>query len=98
MGVLDYRNGNYQAVVNDMLHVSDESDALNQSAYLYTGQAKRQLGDINGANLAFQQAAMMDCDRNVKETAYYNYAVGVSKGARTPFDKSVDLFEDFLNL
>ena len=97
MGVLDYRNGNYQAVVNDMLHVSDESDALNQSAYLYMGQAKRQLGDINGANLAFQQAAMMDCDKSVKETAYYNYAVGVSKGARTPFDKSVDLFEDFLN-
>ncbi len=97
MGVLDYRNGNYQAVVNDMLHVGDESDALSQSAYLYMGQAKRQLGDLNGANMAFQQAAMMDCDRTVKETAYYNYAVGVSKGARTPFDKSVDLFEDFLN-
>jgi len=97
MGVLDYRNGNYQAVVNDMLLVGDESDALSQSAYLYSGQAKRQLGDINGANMAFQQAAMMDCDKTVKETAYYNYAVGVSKGARTPFDKSVDLFEDFLN-
>ncbi len=97
MGVLDYRDGNYQAAVNDMLMVSDESDALSQSAYLYTGQAKRQLGDINGANMAFQQAAMMDCDKGVKETAFYNYAVGVSKGARTPFDKSVDLFEDFLN-
>ena len=97
MGVLDYRNGNYEAVVDNMLHVTDGSDALSQSAYLYLGQAKRQLGDINAANMAFQQAAMMDCDRNVKETAYYNYAVGVSKGARTPFDKSVDLFEDFLN-
>ncbi len=97
MGVLDYRNGNYSAVVDDMLHVTDGSDALTQSAYLYMGQAKRQLGDLNGANMAFQQAAMMDCDRSVKETAYYNYAVGVSKGARTPFDKSIDLFEDFLN-
>ena len=97
MGVLDYRDGNYQSVVNNMLHVTDGSDALSQSAYLYMGQAKRQLNDINGANMAFQQAAMMDCDRDVKETAYYNYAVGVSKGARTPFDKSVDLFEDFLN-
>ena len=97
MGVLDYRDGNYQAVVNDMLHVTDGSDALTQSAYLYMGQAKRQLNDLNGANMAFQQAATMDCDRDVKETAYYNYAVGVSKGARTPFDKSVDLFEDFIN-
>ena len=97
MGVLDYRNGNYEAVVNDMQHVTDGSDALSQSAYLYMGQAKRQLNDLNGANVAFQRAATMECDRNVKETAYYNYAVGVSKGARTPFDKSVDLFEDFLN-
>ena len=97
MGVLDYRNGNYEAVVNDMLHVTDGSDALTQSAYLYMGQAKRQLGDLNGANMAFQQAAMMDCDKGVRETAYYNYAVGVSKGARTPFDKSVDLFENFIN-
>ena len=97
MGVLDYRDGNYRAVVDDMLHVTDGKDALTQSAYLYMGQAKRQLGDLNGANMAFQQAAMMDCDRSVKETAYYNYAVGLSKGARTPFDKSIDLFEDFLN-
>ena len=97
MGVLDYRDGNYQATVDNMLHVTDGSDALSQSAYLYLGQAKRQLNDLNGANMAFQQAAMMDCDKGVKETAYYNYAVGVSKGARTPFDKSVDLFEDFLN-
>ncbi len=97
MGVLDYRDGNYQAVVDNMLHVTDSSDALSQSAYLYLGQAKRRLNDLNGANMAFQQAAMMDYDKNVKETAYYNYAVGVSKGARTPFDKSVDLFEDFLN-
>ena len=97
MGVLEYRDGNYQEVVNDMLHVTDGADALTQSAYLYLGQAKRQLGDLNGANMAFQQAATMDCDRSVKETAYYNYAVGLSKGARTPFDKSIDLFEDFLN-
>ena len=97
MGVLDYRDKNYDAVVNNMLHVTDGSDALAQSAYLYMGQAKRQLNDLNGANMAFQQAAMMDCDKSVRETAYYNYAVGVSKGARTPFDKSVDLFENFIN-
>ncbi len=97
MGVLDFRDGNYDAVISDMQHVIDGSDALAQSAYLYLGQAKRQNNDLNGANMAFQQAAMMDCDRNVKETAFYNYAVGLSKGARTPFDKSIDLFEDFLN-
>ena len=37
MGVLDYRDGNYDAVVADMLHVTDGSDALAQSAYLYLG-------------------------------------------------------------
>ena len=97
LGVLDYRDGNYQAAVNNMLMVTDESDALTQSARFYIGQSKRQLGDLSGANMAFHEAAMMNFDKDVKEMAFYNYAVGMSKGAHTPFDRSVDLFEDFLN-
>jgi TolA-binding protein len=97
LGVLDYRDGNYQAAVNNMLMVTDESDALTQSARFYIGQSKRQLGDLSGANMAFHEAAMMNFDKDVKEMAFYNYAVGISKGAHTPFDRSVDLFEDFLN-
>ena len=96
-GALDYKDGKWADVVDDMLHVTGGSDALAQSAYLYIGQAKRQLGDIGGANAAFEASAMMDCDREVKETAFYNYAVGVSQDARNPFDKSVGLFETFIN-
>jgi len=97
MGVLDYRDGKWTDVVNDMSIVTNDNDALAQSAYLYTGQAKRKLGDLNGATMAFEQAASMDYDRDVKETAFYNYAVSQSQGARTPFNRSIDMFEQFLN-
>jgi len=97
MGVLDYRDGKWNDVIQDMSIVTGESDALAQSAYLYTGQARLKLNDLNGATMAFEQAAGMDYDSSVKETAFYNYAVSQSKGARTPFNRSIDMFEQFLN-
>jgi TolA-binding protein len=39
----------------------------------------------------------MNFDRTVRETAFYNYAVTQHLGAKTPFGKSIDMFEQFLN-
>ena len=97
MGVLDYDDANYAAALQDFALVTGEDDALAQSALLYTGQAKLKQNDLNGAAMAFERAAKMDYDRNVKETAFYNYAISQSKGARTPFNQSISLFEEFLN-
>ena len=47
--------------------------------------------------LAFENAANMRWDNNVRETAFYNYAISQSQGGRTPFNKSIDMFEQFLN-
>ncbi|MBQ4005187.1 MAG: tetratricopeptide repeat protein [Muribaculaceae bacterium] len=97
MGVLDYEDGQYERAVNELSLALNQSDALAQSAYLYTGQCRIKLGDLNGAARAFEQAAGMDFDKGVKETAFYNYAVSQNQGARTPFDKSIDMLEQFLN-
>lgn len=97
MGVLNYRDGQYRAAVSNMNHVTGLADALAQSAYLYIGQSEMKLNEMDPAAIAFQKAAAMDFDRNVKETAFYNYAVSQSRGGRTPFDKSIDMFEKFLN-
>ena len=72
-------------------------DALAQSAFLYMGQSRLKSGDYNGAALAFERAASMRYDDNVRETAFYNYAISQSKGGRTPFNRSIDMFEQFLN-
>ena len=97
MGVLDFKDGNYNRTAELMSLATDQDDALAQSAWLYLGQAKRKQGDLNGAARAFEQAAKMNHDRDARETAFYNYAISQNQGARTPFDKSIDMFEQFLN-
>ncbi len=97
MGVLDFDDGNYRQALDEMMLATDQTDALAQSAWLYIGQCRLKLGDQNAAARAFEQAASMDADRSVRETAFYNYAVAQHKGAKTPFGRSIDMFEQFLN-
>lgn len=97
MGVLDYKDGNYSRAEQLMPLATDEDDAVAQSAWLYLGQIKLKQNDLNGAARAFEQAAKMNHDKNVRETAFFNYAISQNKGARTPFDKSIDMLETFLN-
>ena len=97
MGVIDYRQSDWNGTIESMNHVTSESDALTQSAYLYIGQSQLKKSQLNAAAMAFEKAASMNYDSNVRETAFYNYAISQSKGGRTPFDKSIDMFEQFLN-
>ncbi len=97
LGVIDFNNRDYKESIEHMLSVANEDDAMTQSAYLYVGQARLKSGDYNGAALAFENAANMRWDNNVRETAFYNYAISQSQGGRTPFNKSIDMFEQFLN-
>lgn len=97
LGVIDFNNRDYQNSIANMSNVTDVDDAMTQSAYLYMGQSRLKSGDYNGAAIAFERAANMTWDRNVRETAFYNYAISQNLGGRTPFNKSIDMFEQFLN-
>lgn len=96
MGVNAYKNGDTQQALKYFEPVTSEDNAMGQSAYLYMGQSYLQDGNVNSALLALDKACRMDYDRQVQETAFYNYAVAKSEGGRTPFGSSVTLFEDFL--
>lgn len=97
LGVINFNQRDYQNTINNMSAVTHIDDAMTQSAYLYIGQSRLKSGDYNAAAIAFEKAADMRWDNNVRETAFYNYAISKSQGGRTPFDKSIDMFEQFLN-
>lgn len=96
LGVCQYKDNDYEAAIHTLQPVTKCDDAMGQSAYLYIGQSYLQLGNLNAALLALEKAYRMDYDREVQETAFYNYAVAKAEGGRTPFGSSVSLFEDFL--
>ena len=96
LGVSEYKSGNIEEAIKMLTPVTACDDAMGQSAYLYIGQANLRLGNMNSALMALDQAAKMDYDRAVQETAFYNYAVARMEGGRTPFGSSVNTLETFL--
>ena len=96
-GVVQYRNENYDSAIENFSKATAESDELAQSAYQYMGNCYVQLHQLNRASMAFEKAVQLDFNREVTETAFYNYAVSQNEGGRTPFNKSIDMFERFIN-
>lgn len=98
LGISEYRSGQDDEAISRLGEVTaGEADALSQSAYLYIGQAYLRAGNMNAASMAFEKAYKMDFDRDVQETAFYNYAIAQSRGGKVPFSNSARIFQDFLN-
>lgn len=96
LGVTEYREGNYEAAVSDLTPVAASDNAMGQSANLYIGQAMMRQGNYSGAIIAFDRALRMNFDKDVREAAFYNYAVARTEGGKIPFGNSVATFEEFL--
>ncbi len=97
LGVAEFRLGEYDRAISALGHASEVPDAMGQSANLFLGQAYVEKGNTDAALMAFEKAYRMNYDREVAETALYNYAVAKSQGGRVPFGNSVALFESFLS-
>lgn len=97
LGTAYYNKGNYTEAVSRLQKVTVISnDEMAQNAYLYLGSCYLKLNDKNNARLAFEAASKLDFDKNVKEEAYYNYALIVYDQSYSPFNESVTAFENFL--
>lgn len=96
LGVNAYDNGDDRRAIELLTPATQCNDALGQSAYLYVGQALMREHDLDAALPALEKAYRMDYDRDVTETAMYNYAAARMEGGRVPFGSSVGLMEEFL--
>lgn len=97
VGVAAYAEGDYARALELLNPVAENaSDAMQQSAYLFIGQALMQQGDNSAAMLAFDKASAMEADPDVREAAYYNYAVAKVGGGAVPFKSSSTTLEEFL--
>ncbi len=97
LGVSEYEKGDYDASVKLFQQAIGSHSAMEQSAWLYLGQSYLKRGDKSQALMAFENAYKVDYDREVRETAFYNYAVARMDGGRVPFGNSVSLLESFLS-
>lgn len=96
LGLSEYRNGDYRQAISTLTPVASEDNVIGQNANLLIGQASAKTGNYTSAMLAFDKAYRMNFDKEVSETALYNYAVAKSEGGKIPFGSSVSAFESFL--
>lgn len=97
LGLDAFQDGNYETAISYLQGATLPDDAMGQSAWLYLGQSYVKTGNINSASMAFEKAAYQNFDKEVTETAFYDYAVARLEGGRIPFGSSVELFEQFLS-
>ncbi len=96
LGVDEYDKGDTDAAVKLFQQAIGSHSAMEQSAWLFLGQAYLKRGDNTSAMMAFENAYKVNYDREVRETAFYNYAVARMDGGRAPFGNSVGMLEEFL--
>ena len=96
LGVTEYREGNYDEAIKNLTPAIDFDNAMGQSANLFIGQSMMKQANYSGAMIAFDRALRMIHDNNVREAAFYNYAVAKTEGGKIPFGNSVATFEEFL--
>ena len=98
LAVIDYSDGDLERAADRFSTLTDLNNDLAQSAWLYLGQCDVKTGNDDAAAMAFEKAARMDFDKDVSETALYNYVAASTRGGKVPFSSSVDLLEGFIKL
>lgn len=97
LGVIDYRRGDYEKAAHRLSTLTDERNALAQSACLYLGQCDVKRGNDTEAAIHFERAARMNFDPQVAETALYDYVAAITRGAAIPFGSSAEMLENFIS-
>ncbi|MGL4851135.1 MAG: tetratricopeptide repeat protein [Phocaeicola sp.] len=97
LGMSYYYTGIYSKSADVLGAATSVRDGLAQNAYLHMGLSYLSLKERNQARMAFEQAASLEYDQQVKEQALYNYALSIHETSYSPFDESVTVFERFLN-
>lgn len=101
LGMAHYASGNYLRApeVLSMVGVADGTltDAMAQSAELYSGLSYLKTGDNDRARMSFEHASAMTADVALREQAMYNYIAALHDTGYSAFGEGVTAAERFLN-
>lgn len=95
LGVSYFKTGDCDNAIKRLQKVTTAQDSLSQNAYLHIGHCYRKNNQSNYARMAYQSAAKMDFDKNIKLEAAYNYCLSTYE-TTSPFGEAIKAFDNFL--
>lgn len=97
LGVAYYNTKQYNNAIKTLIEVTATKNIFSQSAYLYLGHSYLQLNDKNGAMFAYENAMTLNDNIEAKESAMYNYCIIIEENNILPFNKKVEVYENYIN-
>lgn len=97
LGTILYDEGDTERAASLFDRLTNDQNELAQSAWLYLGQCLVKEGDYSGAVMAFDRAYKLNYNRDVTESAMYNYGTSLLRGGTVPFRSSADILDKFIS-
>lgn len=98
LGYVAYQLDQYELAIENFEAVTNEEDQLAQNAYYHLADCYLSVDNKNKAKFAFEFASKMDFDKQIKESALFNYAKISYQMRNTPFNDAIEAFEKYIEL
>ncbi len=95
-GYCMYREKEYAEAIPQLERVSGKDDEIFQVANYCLADCYIQTNNKTGAKAAFASAARLDFDKNIAQDALFNYAKITYELSYSPFNETINAFDDYL--
>jgi TolA-binding protein len=96
LGYVSYKLDKYDKAIKNFEKVTDKEDELAQNAYYHLADCYLSKDKKNNAKLAFEFAAKLDYDPQIKQNALFNFAKITFQLKNSPFNDAVKAFKKYI--
>lgn len=91
-----YKEKQYEQASVQFEKLGGEDDEMLQIASYCLADCYLKLGNKNGAKVAFANASRMDFEKNIQQDALFNYAKLTYELSYSPFNETINTFDEYL--
>ncbi|MGV8137523.1 MAG: tetratricopeptide repeat protein [Mangrovibacterium sp.] len=98
LGYCYYITGRFQEAIVSLEYASKGNDLLAQNALYHLAGCYIKTGDKNKARVAFEAASNMNFSPEIKEDALFNFAKITYELSYSPFNETINAFDQYISL
>ena len=97
LGYVAYQLDSLDKAIQNFEKITNKEDTLAQNAYYHLADCYLKQDKRNNARLAFEFAANLHYDPQIRESALFNFAKITYQMRNTPFNAAIKAFKEYIN-